>query len=72
MDNQEKGRIYEHFVKDTIINELHKNAYLWNQCPENLLIKYRLIKSRNAARLIRKAMRATGRSGKRKRLQATC
>ena len=54
MNNQTKGLLYEHFVKDKIINELHKNAYLWNQCPENLLIQYGLIKSRNEARLIRR------------------
>ena len=57
MDNITKGLLYEHFVKDTIINELHKNAYLWNQCPENLLIKHGLIKSRNEARLVRQDMR---------------
>ena len=57
MDNITKGLLYEHFVKDTIINKLHKNAYLWNQCPENLLIKHGLIKSRNEARLLRLAVR---------------
>jgi superfamily II DNA or RNA helicase len=57
MDNHIKGLQYENFVKDIIINDLSQNAYLWNQCPENLLIKYRLIKSRNTARLLRKQLK---------------
>ena len=54
MDNQEKGLLYEKFVKDFIIKNLKKDAYLWNECPEEILIKNNLISSNNHSRLIRK------------------
>jgi superfamily II DNA or RNA helicase len=54
MNNHEKGLVYEHFVKHFIIQELQKNAYLWNECPENILIDNALIGSHNDMRLTRK------------------
>jgi hypothetical protein len=45
MNNQEKGLLYEKYVKNFIINNIHKNAYLWNECPENILIENALINS---------------------------
>ena len=54
MNNQEKGLLYEKYVKDFIIQKLGKNAYLWNECPENILIENNLIHSHNTMRLIRK------------------
>jgi len=54
MNNQEKGLLYERYVKDFIISHLYKNAYLWNECPENILIEYNLIHSHNDMRLLRK------------------
>lgn len=54
MNNQEKGLLYERFVKDFIIQKIGKNAFLWNECPENILIEKALIHSHNDMRLIRK------------------
>ena len=54
MNNQEKGLLYEKYVKNFIIQQLGKNAYLWNECPENILIANNLIHSHNDMRLIRK------------------
>jgi superfamily II DNA or RNA helicase len=54
MDNQEKGILYENQVKYFIIKNTNKNAYLWNECPEEILIKNNLISSHNQNRLIRK------------------
>jgi superfamily II DNA or RNA helicase len=54
MNNQEKGLQYEKYVRDFIIHDLGKNAYLWNECPENILIENALIDSHNDMRLLRK------------------
>jgi len=54
MNNQEKGLLYEKIVKEFIIKNLKKDAYLWNECPEEILIKNNLISSNNHSRLIRK------------------
>ena len=54
MNNREKGLLYEKYVKDFIIQQLGKNAYLWNECPENILIANNLIHSHNDMRLLRK------------------
>jgi len=54
MNNQEKGILYEKYIKNIIINNLNKPAYLWNECPENILIENNLIHSHNELRLIRK------------------
>ena len=54
MNNQEKGLLYEKYIKNFIIQKLSKNAYLWNECPENILIDNNLIQSHNTLRLIRK------------------
>ena len=54
MSNQEKGLLYEKQVKKFIIQTLCKNAYLWNECPETILIDNKLIHSHNAMRLLRK------------------
>ena len=57
MNNQEKGLLYEKYVKDFIIQKLGKNAYLWNECPENILIENNLIHSHNDMRLLRKDLK---------------
>jgi superfamily II DNA or RNA helicase len=54
MYNHEKGLLYEKQVKNFIIQYLDRRAYLWNECPEDILIQYKLIKSHNEMRLIRK------------------
>jgi len=52
--NQEKGYNYEIQVRDYIINILKKLAYLWNDIPETLLIKFGIIGSHNENRIKRK------------------
>ena len=54
MNNQDKGILYERQVKQFIINNTNYNAYLWNECPENILIDNKLISSHNHNRIIRK------------------
>ena len=54
MDNQEKGILYERQVNQFIINNTKYNSYLWNECPENILIENKLISSHNHNRIIRK------------------
>ncbi len=54
MNNQIKGLNYEKFIKNLIINYLNKNAYLWHECPEDILISNNLIHSHNDLRLMRK------------------
>lgn len=55
--NHEKGQQYEKFIRDFIIQNLHRNAYLWNECPETILIQNNLIESHNHMRLLRKDLR---------------
>ena len=50
----EKGYKYEVFVKNHIINNLNKEAYLWKDIPEKILIDSKLIHSHNENRLKRK------------------
>ena len=50
----EKGYEYEIFVKNHIINNLNKVAYLWKEIPEKILIDAKLIHSHNENRLKRK------------------
>ena len=50
----EKGYKYEVFVKNHIINNLNKEAYLWKDIPEKILIDCNLIHSHNENRLKRK------------------
>lgn len=54
MNNQEKGLIYEKFVKYSLINKFNKEIYLWNECPEIILIENKLVSSHNHLRMIRK------------------
>ena len=54
MNNQEKGLIYEKFVKHSLINKFNKEVYLWNECPEIILIENKLVSSHNHLRMIRK------------------
>ena len=54
--NQIKGLNYEVQIKDYIINNLNKIAYLWKDIPEILLIKYGFIGSHNEERLNRKEL----------------
>ena len=49
-----KGRKYEIQVRDYIINLLDKNAYLWTDTPETILINAGIIGSHNFNRIIRK------------------
>ena len=51
---KEKGFNYEMQVRDHIINSLQKQAYLWNDAPETLLINSGIIGSHNENRLRRK------------------
>ena len=51
---QEKGFNYEIQVRNHIINTFQKQAYLWNDSPETLLIKAGIIGSHNENRLRRK------------------
>ena len=39
MDNYTKGYQYEKQIKNYIINHLHKEAYLWSETPETILIE---------------------------------
>ena len=57
MNNQEKGLIYERFIKNIIISKLNKPAYLWNECPETILIENKLVSSHNDLRLLRKDLK---------------
>jgi superfamily II DNA or RNA helicase len=50
----EKGYKYEVFVKNHIINNLNKEAYLWKDIPEKILLDCNLIHSHNEKRLKRK------------------
>ena len=54
MDNHNKGYNYELQIKDYIIKELNKMAYLWSHTPEDLLIQHNIIGSHNQARIKRK------------------
>ena len=51
---ENKGYLYEVQIKNHINVNLNKKAYLWNETPEDLLIKYKIIDSHNQARIIRK------------------
>jgi len=52
--NKDKGKNYEIQVRDYIRTILKKSAFLWNDTPETLLIKARIIGSHNENRLKRK------------------
>jgi superfamily II DNA or RNA helicase len=54
MDNIIKGTLYEKQILNYIINNLDKNAYLWSDCPENILIKNNILGSHNDIRIRRK------------------
>ena len=51
--NQEKGINYEIQIRDYIINDKNKLAYLWHHTPEDILIKNGIIGSHNIHRLNR-------------------
>jgi superfamily II DNA or RNA helicase len=53
MNNQDKGYLYEIQIRDYIINELKKPAYLWNDTPETILLQHNIIGSHNINRLRR-------------------
>ena len=57
MDNIEKGFKYEKQIKNLIIENTNYNAYLWNECPEVILIENNLIKSPEHNKNIRKAIK---------------
>ena len=57
MDNIEKGFKYEKQIKSLIIENTNHNAYLWNECPELILIENNLIKSPEHNKNIRKAIK---------------
>jgi hypothetical protein len=52
--NKIKGDLYEIQIKNYIINELNKPAYLWYQTPETILIENGIVGSHNQNRLKRK------------------
>jgi superfamily II DNA or RNA helicase len=51
--NQIKGNEYEKQIRDYIIHELHKPAYLWHETPETILVEAGIIGSHNENRLRR-------------------
>ena len=53
-NNKIKGDEYEVFVKNHIINNLNKEAFLWKDIPEKILLDCGLIHSQNENRLKRK------------------
>ena len=57
MNNIEKGFNYEKQIKKSIIENKNHNAYLWNECPEVILIENNLIKSPEHNKNIRKAIK---------------
>jgi hypothetical protein len=52
-NNKIKGDEYEVFVKNYITNNLNKEAYLWKDIPEKILLDSGLIHSQNENRLKR-------------------
>ena len=50
----EKGYAYELYIRDHIRSNLQKQAFLWKDTPEPILISNNIIGSHNIARLIRK------------------
>ena len=54
MDNITKGYLYEIQIRDYIIKQLNKQAYLWSETPETLLLQHKIIGSHNQARIKRK------------------
>ena len=54
MTNNDKGYLYELQIRDYIINELRKPAYLWNDTPETILLDNNIIGSHNDHRIKRK------------------
>ena len=52
-NNNIKGVAYEIQIRDYIINTISKQAYLWADVPETILLKNNIIGSHNAARLNR-------------------
>ena len=52
--NKIKGDKYEIQIRDYIINNLDKPAYLWKDIPETILIDNGIICSHNENRLRRK------------------
>lgn len=53
-NNITKGYLYEKQIKDYIINHLDKQAYLWAETPETILIESGIIGTHNELRLRRK------------------
>ena len=52
--NKQKGDEYEIYIRDHIINDLNKQAFLWSHTPETILIESGIIGSHNEHRLRRK------------------
>jgi len=57
MENNIKGYLYEEQIKNFIINDLNKQAYLWSFTPENILIDNGIYGSHNDARIKRKELK---------------
>ena len=57
MENNIKGYQYEEQIKNYIINDLNKPAYLWSFTPENILIENGIYGSHNDARIKRKELK---------------
>jgi len=45
--NKQKGDDYELYIRDHIINNLNKQAFLWSHMPETILIEAGIIGSHN-------------------------
>jgi hypothetical protein len=47
MNNKLKGYLYEVQIKNYIVNKLNKQAFLWSETPESLLLEHKIIGSHN-------------------------
>jgi hypothetical protein len=57
MDNKIKGDLYEIQIRDYIINQLDKKAYLWSDTPETILLENSIIGFYNEERLKEKKIK---------------
>ena len=57
LSNKARGDLYEIQIRDYIIRELHKPAYLWHETPETILLEHGIIGSHNEHCLRRKTRR---------------
>lgn len=55
--NKLKGDLYEDYVRDHIMKNLNKQAFLWKDTPEEILIKSGIFNSHQLVRLERKEIK---------------